>query len=114
MAATLQRKVAAYFNEQRPEIERRQSMENDMWTEREQQACQTLVQLALAEDLSAAGDLTSQAIIPADLHGQAAFVARAPGIISGLPVLRVVFAAVAPEVRIDYLAQDGALVRAGD
>src|SRR5436305_1177355 len=46
-------------------------------TAAETAAARRLIELALAEDLDAAGDRTSQATIPADLPGRAAFVARA-------------------------------------
>jgi nicotinate-nucleotide pyrophosphorylase (carboxylating) len=41
--------------------------------------------LAAREDLGRTGDLTSRAIIPADRRGKAAFVARRPGVLAGLP-----------------------------
>jgi nicotinate-nucleotide pyrophosphorylase (carboxylating) len=85
-----------------------------MWTEREERACRALVRLALDEDLAGIGDLTSQAIIPAGLPGQAAFVARAPGVIAGLPILPLVFDAVAPGLQVRDLVRDGAAVRAGE
>ncbi|OAI54713.1 nicotinate-nucleotide pyrophosphorylase [Planctomycetaceae bacterium SCGC AG-212-F19] len=47
-------------------------------------ACRHLIGLALAEDLDTAGDLTSEAVIPATLRGQAVFIARSPGILAGL------------------------------
>src|SRR5437764_3285 len=50
-------------------------------TPAETAAARRLIDLALAEDLGAAGDRTSQATIPPDLPGRAAFVARAPGVV---------------------------------
>ncbi len=85
-----------------------------MWTEREQQACDILVQLALAEDLDVVGDLTSQAIIPADLRGQAVFIARSAGVIAGLPIVPTVFAAITADMTCQQLVSDGTAVRAGD
>jgi nicotinate-nucleotide pyrophosphorylase (carboxylating) len=46
-----------------------------------------LIALALAEDLGLTGDLTAQATIPADALGAARFVARAAGVVAGLPVV---------------------------
>jgi nicotinate-nucleotide pyrophosphorylase (carboxylating) len=57
-------------------------------------ACRRLVELALAEDLGDAGDRTSLATIPADKSARAAFVARSPGVIAGLPAAAMVCDAV--------------------
>jgi nicotinate-nucleotide pyrophosphorylase (carboxylating) len=46
-----------------------------------------LIGLALAEDLGDSGDLTSRATIPRQARGAAELVARAPGILAGLPVV---------------------------
>ena len=61
-------------------------------------ACRRLVELALEEDLGPVqdpstervGDRTSRAVIPADLQARAVFVARAPGVLSGLPAVALV------------------------
>ena len=47
----------------------------------------TLIDLALAEDLGQVGDTTSTATIPSQAQGCAQFVARAPGVLAGLPVV---------------------------
>ena len=47
-----------------------------MFTAAEATACRRLLDLALEEDLGANGDLTSQAVIPPQLPGWAALVAR--------------------------------------
>jgi nicotinate-nucleotide pyrophosphorylase (carboxylating) len=52
--------------------------------------CRTLVNLALAEDLGRFGDRTSRALIPAEQLGRAAFVARSPGIVAGIPAAAMV------------------------
>ena len=46
------------------------------WTETEYAAARRLIESALAEDLSTAGDVTSQATISATESGQAAIIAR--------------------------------------
>jgi nicotinate-nucleotide pyrophosphorylase (carboxylating) len=76
-------------------------------------ACRHLVELALAEDLGPAGDLTSRAVIPPGLPGRAAFHARSAGVISGLPAAALVFAAVDPALSFEPSAEDGATVAAG-
>jgi nicotinate-nucleotide pyrophosphorylase (carboxylating) len=47
----------------------------------------TLIDLALAEDLGQVGDLTASATIPSRARGAARVVARAEGVIAGLPVV---------------------------
>ncbi|HTK78363.1 MAG TPA: carboxylating nicotinate-nucleotide diphosphorylase [Gemmataceae bacterium] len=83
-------------------------------TSAETTAARRLIELALAEDLNQTGDRTSQATIPADLPGRAAFVARAAGTIAGLPVVQLVLEAVDRTVRFEPLLADGAAVAAGD
>ncbi len=75
--------------------------------------CRRLVQLALDEDLKPAGDITSQAVIPADLWGKAAFVARSPGVIAGLPAVALVLAAVEERLNFELAISDGTSVSAG-
>jgi nicotinate-nucleotide pyrophosphorylase (carboxylating) len=84
------------------------------FTPAETAACQRLVEMALEEDLGTGGDLTSQAVIPADLPGKAIFVARAEGILAGLPVVAMVLDAVDP--RMDFRPQrmDGKPLKRGD
>ena len=53
----------------------------------EAEAADTLIGLALAEDLGGSIDLTAEATIPADALGGARFVSREAGIVSGLPVV---------------------------
>ncbi len=83
-----------------------------MFTPPELLACRRLVELAIQEDVGA-GDLTSQAVIPEALEGRAVFVARAPGVVSGLPAAALVFATLDPRVRFDPLVRDGDAVQPG-
>ncbi len=78
-----------------------------MFTEAETSACRRLVQWALEEDLNTQGDLTSQACIPADLQGRAAFVARSPGVLAGLPAVEIVLGAVDAALRLEPRTKDG-------
>ncbi len=82
-------------------------------TPAETAACRRLVQWGLEEDLGPTGDLTSQVTIPAELRGQGVFVARAPGILAGLPVAAEVIAAVDPNLVFQPLVEDGSSVAAG-
>jgi nicotinate-nucleotide pyrophosphorylase (carboxylating) len=69
---------------------------------------------ALAEDLGTAGDITTDAIIAPDARGEAAIVARKPGIIAGLEVAEAAFRALDSEVRFMPLIPDGGKVAAGE
>ncbi len=71
---------------------------------------ETLIALALAEDLGAAGDLTAQATIPESARGSANFAARTSGVVAGLPVV----ALLADRFGLDWRAieRDGACVEA--
>jgi nicotinate-nucleotide pyrophosphorylase (carboxylating) len=77
-------------------------------------ACRRLVELALAEDLGSAGDVTSQAVIPEGLAGRGVFVARAPGVVAGLPAAAAVCAAIDSRLKFEALVADGARVKPGD
>jgi nicotinate-nucleotide pyrophosphorylase (carboxylating) len=76
-------------------------------------ACHALIQLALAEDLGTAGDLTAQATIPAATQARSAFVARKSGVIAGLAAVQLVATAVDPGLRFKALVADGSPVEAG-
>src|ERR1700704_3644291 len=55
---------------------------------------------ALAEDLGRAGDVTSIATIPEGTQARAVVVARASGVIAGLPLVAAAFRKLAPEIEI--------------
>lgn len=55
-------------------------------TQAESDAADTLIRLALAEDLGETGDRTSIATIPEATTARAAFVARSTGVVAGLPI----------------------------
>jgi nicotinate-nucleotide pyrophosphorylase (carboxylating) len=78
-----------------------------MFTSAELDACKKLVALALAEDLGATGDCTSNAVIPAEMRASAAFVARSPGVLAGLPTVKLVCAAVDSELHVEEHLADG-------
>jgi len=85
-----------------------------MFTAEETASCRRLVELALAEDLGAAGDLTSQAVIPESLQGTAVFVARASGVLAGLPIVAIVASKVAVHLEVVLLKKDGDSLTMGD
>jgi nicotinate-nucleotide pyrophosphorylase (carboxylating) len=75
---------------------------------------QRLVERALEEDLDHGVDVTSVATVPFDLEGVADFVARAPGVVAGLPVVRAVLEIVSDDsIVITEHVADGAGVDAG-
>jgi nicotinate-nucleotide pyrophosphorylase (carboxylating) len=73
-----------------------------------------IVRAALVEDLGRAGDITSEAIVPAAAEVEAAIVARQPGVVAGLDAALLAFELVEPALRLDRLACDGARVARGD
>jgi nicotinate-nucleotide pyrophosphorylase (carboxylating) len=66
-----------------------------------------LVLRALEEDLGRAGDLTSDAILPPDLQGEARVVARAEGRIAGLDAALSAFRLLDPSLHLDLRSADG-------
>ena len=70
------------------------------------------VAAALAEDLTPLGDLTS-ALLPPDLAASAAFVARRPGVVAGVPCATEAFAAIDPTVSVAWRVADGDALDAG-
>lgn len=75
-------------------------------------ACRSLVNLALSEDLGTVGDRTSLCLIPVAQQGRAAFVARGPGVLAGLPAAAETISAVDPNLNVEPALHDGSsLVR---
>jgi nicotinate-nucleotide pyrophosphorylase (carboxylating) len=72
-----------------------------------------LVRRALSEDLGRAGDLTTDAIVPADREGRAALVAREEGRIAGLEPALHAFRLLDPACRVEVRCADGGDVGAG-
>jgi nicotinate-nucleotide pyrophosphorylase (carboxylating) len=73
-----------------------------------------LVRMALLEDLGRAGDLTSDAIVPAEARATTALVARQPGVVAGLDLARLAFQLIDPEIGMHIERRDGATLAAGD
>jgi nicotinate-nucleotide pyrophosphorylase (carboxylating) len=78
-----------------------------------ERACQTLIDLSLREDLGEAGDLTTLAFIPAAQTGSATFVARATGVVAGLPAAALVYRTLDANASFKPLVADGARVERG-
>lgn len=73
-----------------------------------------LVRAALVEDLGRAGDVTTDAIVPADARTTAYVMARADGVIAGLDASLAAFTLYDPAVTVTAHVADGDRVRRGD
>lgn len=71
------------------------------------------VAAALEEDLGTAGDITTDAIVPAAAKGEAAIVVRQAGVVAGLDLAEAAFRTLDPETRFVRIVEDGAKVAAG-
>nr|WP_225938056.1 carboxylating nicotinate-nucleotide diphosphorylase [Myxococcus sp. RHSTA-1-4] len=63
--------------------------------------------MSLDEDLGAAGDVTSQALIPPDAEGSAELVAKEQLVLAGLDAFIRTFHKVDPDVEVELLRRDG-------
>ena len=74
---------------------------------------EAIVRAALAEDLGRAGDITSEACIPAQARFAANFAARGAGVVCGTDCARLALAALDPTARFEVVAGDGSAVQPG-
>ena len=72
-----------------------------------------IVRAALAEDLGRAGDITSEACVPAEARLSVIWAARRPGVLAGLDCARLALAELAPECGFSALARDGDVLSPG-
>ena len=68
------------------------------------------IRAALAEDLGRAGDITTQATIPARATARAVIAARETGVVAGLPLARAAFRRMDQNVGVEAWLDDGAKV----
>ncbi len=73
-----------------------------------------LVRAALLEDLGRAGDITTDAIVPASAHAETALVARQPGVVAGLGLAATAFRLIEPAIEITIERPDGTRIAPGD
>jgi nicotinate-nucleotide pyrophosphorylase (carboxylating) len=73
-----------------------------------------LVRTALLEDLGRAGDITADAIVPADQRATLVLRARQPGVVAGLDIARCAFQMVAPAITLYAERADGSAVAPGE
>lgn len=77
------------------------------------QSIDTLIQLALDEDLGKRGDVTSQATIPPGAIITGRITAKASGVIAGLSIVERVYQCIDPDVKVTLLVADGDPVTPG-
>lgn len=73
-----------------------------------------IVRAALLEDIGHGGDITTDAIIPANESASAQIVARKAGVSAGVDAARVTFTLLDPETSIEVHVHDGARVQPGE
>jgi nicotinate-nucleotide pyrophosphorylase (carboxylating) len=73
-----------------------------------------MVRAALLEDLGRAGDVTTDAIVPADARAETALVARQAGVVAGLDFALTAFRLIDPAIEIIVERRDGSPLSAGD
>lgn len=71
-----------------------------------------IIALALAEDIGP-GDVTTLATVRQDEQGRASFMAKAEGVVAGLPLLQRVFDQLDDAVLVDTIVEDGSTVTPG-
>jgi nicotinate-nucleotide pyrophosphorylase (carboxylating) len=72
------------------------------------------VRAALLEDLGLAGDITTDAVVPAEARAETALVARKPGVIAGLDFALAAFHLIDPAITTHVECPDGTRVSPGD
>ena len=73
-----------------------------------------LVRAALLEDLGRAGDITTDAIVPADQQASVVLAARQPGVVAGLDLAALAFRLIDPAIEMTVAKPDGSRLATGD
>ena len=73
-----------------------------------------IVRAALLEDLGRAGDITSDAVIPADARLHGAIVTRESGVVAGVDAALLAFTLIDPAVAVAVDRPDGSRVERGE
>jgi nicotinate-nucleotide pyrophosphorylase (carboxylating) len=73
-----------------------------------------LVRAALLEDLGRAGDITTDAVVPAGLRARCALAARQSGVVAGLDLAALAFRLVDPAITMHVERGDGSAVAPGE
>jgi nicotinate-nucleotide pyrophosphorylase (carboxylating) len=72
-----------------------------------------IARAALAEDLGRAGDITTDAVVPADAEVTAVIVARQAGVLAGLEAGLLAFELLDPGLRLERICADGSRLERG-
>lgn len=75
---------------------------------------ESAIAVALAEDLGLAGDITTNATIPAEATASADIATRRDGVVAGLQLAEAAFRALDPSITVRIAKSDGARIAAGD
>jgi nicotinate-nucleotide pyrophosphorylase (carboxylating) len=73
-----------------------------------------VVRAALLEDLGRAGDITTDAVAPADARARTALVARQPGVLAGLDLALLAFRLIDASIAVEVQRRDGSSLAPGD
>ena len=73
-----------------------------------------IVRAALLEDLGRAGDITTDAVVPAEATVEAIIAARQPGVLAGLDAALLCFELLDPGLQIDRQRADGERISRGE
>ncbi|MFG1397619.1 carboxylating nicotinate-nucleotide diphosphorylase [Roseixanthobacter pseudopolyaromaticivorans] len=73
-----------------------------------------VVRAALLEDLGRAGDITSEAVVPADARFAVTMTSRQTGVVAGLGLAVQAFHLLDPAIRVEILQPDGMHVSPGE
>lgn len=76
-------------------------------------AAHKLIAIALKDDVGD-GDITTNSIVPAEIRRKAKMVAKADGVIAGLPVAEMVFRELDPDLVWNELVKEGDKVKSGE
>src|SRR5271170_3380 len=73
-----------------------------------------LVRATLLEDLGRAGDITTDAVVPAEARAETALVARMAGVVAGLDFALAAFRLIDPGIVVRMERADGSRLVPGD
>ncbi|MDR1491632.1 MAG: carboxylating nicotinate-nucleotide diphosphorylase [Planctomycetaceae bacterium] len=81
-----------------------------VWNEQLAEDVRKLIALAISEDLGLSGDITTLAIVPEGVTGQAVMRARQSGIVAGLVAAPTIAAAIDSNLKWESYLRDGAIL----
>jgi len=74
----------------------------------------SLIDLALQEDLGDFGDITSNFILNSRKEGEAVIISKQAGVIAGLPIAERVFKKVNPALEVENRVEEGAIIESSE